>query len=483
MCTHLFRRGLIYYFRRRIPADLVQACGKSEIVQSLKTSNRAEAVIRLRRLDVDLDMKFSEARATTTITTSTSDIKSDIEVPHDDISQSGNIDIKTDIKENIDITALSTSPLLPSSQQVVSIVPALKIEKAPVEQQRLSTEVTALSSSSPLITMQNLYDMWLDKQERPAKTRDEYQLVLDRFGKDRAVAQVTKSDCIKFRDSLLNEHGLSVTTVNKNLSILSGFFNIAIEHEYITDNKVTRLQLKKKESAKNKRLPFDEASLIKIFTSPLYLRGNYPKACGGKAGYWLPILALFTGARLEELAQLRHCDIRSKTYLDESSNGKELNRWILHITDEGDGQKLKTATSIRRVPIHNVVIKLGFLEYLKEEKSKNSSSENIFPDLLPDVYGKISGNWSKWFGRYLRKECGVENTKMVFHSFRHTFKDLCRTANVEESVHDALTGHSNGSVSRSYGGTQYPLRPLVKAIDSLILPSRVIKILTHKHHN
>ncbi|WP_434525210.1 DUF6538 domain-containing protein [Photorhabdus asymbiotica] len=39
MCTHLYRRGLVYYFRRRIPADLVQACGKSEIAQSLKTTN------------------------------------------------------------------------------------------------------------------------------------------------------------------------------------------------------------------------------------------------------------------------------------------------------------------------------------------------------------------------------------------------------------------------------------------------------------
>ncbi|PQQ36752.1 hypothetical protein C6H68_16850 [Photorhabdus luminescens] len=62
MCTHLYRRGLMYYFRRRIPADLVQVCSKSEIVQSFKTTNRAEALIRLRQLDVNLDLKFAGVR-------------------------------------------------------------------------------------------------------------------------------------------------------------------------------------------------------------------------------------------------------------------------------------------------------------------------------------------------------------------------------------------------------------------------------------
>jgi predicted secreted Zn-dependent protease len=33
----------------------------------------------------------------------------------------------------------------------------------------------------------------------------------------------------------------------------------------------------------------------------------------------------------------------------------------------------------------------------------------------------------------------------------HAFKDACRPAGMNEEVHDALTGHSNGGVGRSYG--------------------------------
>ena len=36
------------------------------------------------------------------------------------------------------------------------------------------------------------------------------------------------------------------------------------------------------------------------------------KGGAGEAAYWLPLLALFTGARLEELAQLRVSDLASE---------------------------------------------------------------------------------------------------------------------------------------------------------------------------
>jgi integrase len=43
------------------------------------------------------------------------------------------------------------------------------------------------------------------------------------------------------------------------------------------------------------------------------------------------------------------------------------------------------------------------------------------------------------------------DTTRVFHSFRHSFKDGLRAAAVGEDLNDALTGHSNASVGRSYG--------------------------------
>jgi integrase len=78
--------------------------------------------------------------------------------------------------------------------------------------------------------------------------------------------------------------------------------------------------------------------------------------------------------------------------------------------------------------------------------------------------------WSKWFGRYLRKKCGITDSTKVFHSFRHTFKRMTLDAGLSEKLHDALTGHaSNGSVGRTYGRGM-SLKPLVRAIDKVRSP-------------
>ena len=54
---------------------------------------------------------------------------------------------------------------------------------------------------------------------------------------------------------------------------------------------------------------------------------------------------------------------------------------------------------------------------------------------------------------------------MVFHSFRHSFKDICRECGIGEDVRDALQGHSEGDSAGGYGGEFYPLCPLVKAME------------------
>ena len=48
--------------------------------------------------------------------------------------------------------------------------------------------------------------------------------------------------------------------------------------------------------------PFELADLRVIFSTPVFTQGERPKGGKGEAAYWLPLLALFTGARLGELA-------------------------------------------------------------------------------------------------------------------------------------------------------------------------------------
>lgn len=60
MCTHLIKRNAIYYFRHRRPLALVDHFGKSEVVHSLRTSDRREAERLARREGCRYDTLFAE---------------------------------------------------------------------------------------------------------------------------------------------------------------------------------------------------------------------------------------------------------------------------------------------------------------------------------------------------------------------------------------------------------------------------------------
>jgi integrase len=161
---------------------------------------------------------------------------------------------------------------------------------------------------------------------------------------------------------------------------------------------------------------------------------------------------------------MRPEDVYEETYHD--ADGAECAAWVMRITNEAENQEVKTQASVRRFPIHAELIRRGFIEYAKAQRG----NARLFDKLKKNQYGDESALFGAWFSEYLRKVCGVIDKRMVFHSFRHGFKDLCRAAGLPEEIHDALTGHSSSKVARRYGGLTYPLAPLVTAVAKLRVP-------------
>jgi integrase len=121
------------------------------------------------------------------------------------------------------------------------------------------------------------------------------------------------------------------------------------------------------------------------------------------------------------------------------------------IDDAEAGRSVKTETSLRAVPIHPELKRIGFLELVDHRGQADGPKARLFPLVQPNSKGNYGAGFSQWFGRY-KRSLGIENESSVFHSFRHGFKDALRAAGVNEDVNDALTGHSGGnSVARSYG--------------------------------
>ncbi len=170
----------------------------------------------------------------------------------------------------------------------------------------------------------------------------------------------------------------------------------------------------------------------------------------------MPLIGLFTGTRLGEIVQLHTADVmktRGIHYIDISpSDDKENPKFV------------KTAASVRRIPVHAVLWECGFLEFV--ERRKNEGSVRLFPDYDRTAAKRsYSDKFSKYFRRFLN-HVGIKRSKNCFHSFRHSFEDACRNSGVSEGIMDALQGHSTGGMSGRYG-SGYGLKALSEAMQRI----------------
>ena len=297
-----------------------------------------------------------------------------------------------------------------------------------------------------------LFDLWARTATRRETTVNDYQKVLDcfaQFVQRKEPALITRKDVFNFRDDLI-EKGQSPTTVSRKIGILKTLFRAGMDYERMISNPADQVRTTSG-NQKKARLSFNEEDLTKIFSSPIYTENFRPVGGGVEASFWLPLLALFTGARIEELAQLLVEDIHHVQGLGS----------YLNISDEAEHSKLKNAASRRRIPIHSILLDCGFLDYAESVRERKF----LFPSLKPNPRQKLGGYFSNFFSGYLRRQVRITDKRKVFHSFRHTFKDICRSVGIDEAIHDALTGHTAPSAGRKYGNEQYPLEPLFEAME------------------
>jgi integrase len=261
-----------------------------------------------------------------------------------------------------------------------------------------------------------------------------------------SVRGVAKSHVLAFQKHYLDA-GSSPATVRQQIGLLKALLSVAVNMELIRSNPAAGVTTELEKHAKVARLPFTTKDVQRIVD----------KLPSSGARYWIPLISLYSGMRLEEIGQLAPPDVGTETYID--AHGAEHAVPVIYVTDEGEGQGLKNAASRRRVPLHPELVRLGFVEYATAQQGAR-----IFSELGKTKTGRETHGFSRWFGGFLRTQCEITDKRKAFHSFRHLFKDVMREHGVPEDVSDALSGHTNGSVARNYGGNYYPLRPLVEAM-------------------
>lgn len=218
---------------------------------------------------------------------------------------------------------------------------------------------------------------------------------------------------------------LSDRTVNRYLSSLSAFCAWAEANGYIAENPCPGMSLPKEK--RSKTLPFTSDQMNSLFASPWFTgcRSADEWRNVAKPGnvlirdhrFWVPLIMLFSGARPGEIGQLAVNDVR-----------QQHGHWIMHITTEGDdteeGKSVKTPGSMRVVPVHPELIRLGFIRYHEGRVKEGGAA--LFPGAVRNQRGQMMSDVSREFGKYLTRIGLKVGRGLSMYSFRHGAVDALR---------------------------------------------------------
>lgn len=372
--------------------------------------------------------------------------------------------------DDIELMAMSFVPpeLSTGGAATAAQVPAMSAEHKQAIEGFNAIRNAMLSVSSdpqiPIKLLKDAFDEHLESERQDELTeqtiqekRNVFDDFLDEIGHDCVLTAVTKSVInVRWKSAELKRKNrkdatktISKNRILKRFSYLRKFFDWAIETDYLPNgtNPCGKAPVKKKKADADKvsYKPYTKDELGRLFSEKFKSFGVKPD------WYWIPLIALYSGARVGELAglELDGFEVREGVKLFTIKVGKNLE-------------------SRRVVPIHSALLELGlwdYIEYLRAQKAKR-----LFPSRPKNKNASksIGRMWGKWVDA-----CEINDDSKVFHSFRSTV--ITKLHNQIEPVNavalrDAV-GHTKAEVSGSHGN--YIIG------HELVVVQRTIEQITH----
>jgi integrase len=289
-----------------------------------------------------------------------------------------------------------------------------------------------------------------------------------------------------------NEQRLSAQSVESYVNKLSEFFRWAVTEDYLSKNPAENISQKArgaKKRAQDSRDQFGKGDLEEIFSAEWFQKGGAKRnKTGGLSSfrpyyYWLPLIGLYSGARLNEISQLYLDDIveygdgKFYFFINDAIPDSANNKNPIKASDKS----IKNGNSKRVIPIHSFLIGLGLIDYARTLKSCGES--RLFPELRYDEvkgYGKAAGRWFN--EHFLGKQLNFERDGMkTYHSFRHTFITALNNNAAPEHIISSIAGHERGETMslKHYGKDDAErLRPYIESLNfdlPIIQPFKVLE--------
>ncbi len=340
------------------------------------------------------------------------------------------------------------------------------------------------------------------------------QFIVDEFG-DPRTGDITPADMKKLermlpdipnREGIPREHCASLSTryhyakahgwkglhrltdsriKNGYYASLRKFFNWMIEKGYHPGPEPKFTYSSDETYVSLPRDSFNDEEILKIFSMPLFTGCRSPEHfwTPGKLFvqnhlYWGYLIALLTGMRPGEIGQLRVADIKTQG---------SFHVFDLSLFDPTKGRvakknlrQFKTASAVRTVPIHPLMIDLGLLERAKDLKEMDCPF--LFPEWEPYLRKTGTLEWGRPLAKSwqnLRREIDFSRKNIALYSARHWMADRLDTLTLSERTRHRVLGHSSsGNIPHGYGAKgRYASEDLAELAG---LSTPVLKTLSEK---
>lgn len=550
--TYLMSRNGVYYFYLRIPQKYIKALSLNRryIRKSLKCKDRYEALIRSR---IYLEMYMAKKRKIDTILAEIDGLEGQVAdhyellklgrellSQYDAIQENGNLNDENDFfahMTHVQRKALDLASQEQYQKQETLIQAEDEKERrtAKIIADELSSQISGNKKSnkksniSKSIKLKKLCDDFVhhkvvSKAWKPRSQKGNVEMlnrILDglRYRKgssDPCIHDFDVDDAIWFQDtfqclpsnvrkkyagipitkvlklaennSIPVEQRLSAVTYNTYARLLTAMFEFAKDkrQRYISENVFVKLQVKVNRKGK-KRIHFSDSNLQKFFSSSLYKDKDFEPQWSWR--YWIPIIMLYSGMRLEEIAQLTLSDIIDVEGV-----------MCFKVKDSyGDDDILtssaKTDSSERTVPIHSVLLKSGFLSsYVRWLKQNNKTK--LFPTLKnrnKDGEYKPAGDAvSKYFNGdksgkrsyFSRQGIDKDETGLVLYCLKHTVETVLinHPDEIENDKIDTLIGHEVKSTGRKHYG-RYNMETISRIVEKIEYPNANLPWDVNRNYN
>ncbi len=301
-------------------------------------------------------------------------------------------------------------------------------------------------------TFDEILSKWKAERTPSPNTIGSWSSIVSQFEKHlghNIAAYASDDDVLRWKDHLLHERKLNIRTLNNSyLTCLNSIYNFAISRKMVKHNPAIGMVDPVKEKAGDRMGGYDDPEVEVIVQAALEEERPLHK--------WVSLILATSGARVAEITQLW----ASQICLDGDI-------WVYDIRPSQDGGTVKNSSSERKVPVHPVVIELGFLDFVKTRKDKP-----LFYEPEQRKPGKrhyslnLSGQQSKW----IRDLGFADLRKAPNHAFRHWFISKCSQLEIADSVVEEIVGHGSRNITGRY--RKVKTETLAKAIASIPLPLR-----------